>query len=54
MVNEVIVVGKLAKEPVLNQTNTGQKVSNIVLETIRHYKNSCMYIHNYCRNYLLL
>ena len=40
MVNEVIVVGKLAKEPVLNQTNTGQKVSNIVLETIRHYKNS--------------
>ena len=40
MVNEVIIVGKLVKEPVLNQTNNGLKVSNITLETVRHYKNS--------------
>ena len=40
MINEVIIVGKLAKEPHLNQTNSGHKISNIVLETVRHYKNS--------------
>lgn len=40
MVNEIVLVGRLAKEPILNQTTLGHKVSNIVLETIRHYKNS--------------
>lgn len=40
MINEIILVGKLVKEPILNQTTLGHKVSNIVLETIRHYKNS--------------
>lgn len=40
MINEVIIVGKLAKDPILNQTNSGHKISNIILETVRHYKNS--------------
>lgn len=40
MINEVIIVGKLVKDPVLNETVAGHKVSNIVLETVRHYKNS--------------
>lgn len=40
MLNEVIVVGKIAKEPELCQTNNGHHISNIVLETIRNYKNS--------------
>lgn len=40
MINEVILVGKIAKQPELAQTNNGHKVSNVVIETVRHYKNS--------------
>lgn len=40
MINEIILVGKIAKEPQLAQTNNGYHVSNVVLETVRHYKNS--------------
>jgi len=40
MVNEVIIVGKLVKVPTLNETHNGYKVCNILLETVRHYKNS--------------
>lgn len=39
MVNEVIIVGKIAKTPTLSTTNNGHNVSNIVLETVRHFKN---------------
>lgn len=40
MINEVILVGKIAKKPELAKTNNGYLVSNVVLETVRHYKNS--------------
>lgn len=48
MINEVILVGKLVKEPVLNETISGHKVSNIILETVRHFKNSYgLYEHDF-------
>lgn len=40
MINEVIIVGKVAKKPELGQTNNGHKITNVVLETVRHFKNS--------------
>lgn len=48
MINEVILVGKLVKEPILNKTTSGLKVSNIILETVRHFKNSYgLYEHDF-------
>lgn len=40
MVNEVILVGKIAKTPQLSKTANGNSITNIVIETVRHYKNS--------------
>lgn len=40
MINEVILVGKVAKKPELGQTNNGHKITSVVLETVRHFKNS--------------
>ena len=40
MINEVILVGKVVKQPQLSQTTNGHHISNVVLETVRHYKNS--------------
>lgn len=40
MLNEVILVGKIVKIPEISKTNTGTVVTNVILETVRHYKNS--------------
>lgn len=40
MINEVILIGTIAKEPELAKTSNNHPVSNIVMETVRHYKNS--------------
>lgn len=40
MVNEVILVGKIVKVPEISKTAAGTAVTNVVIQTVRHYKNS--------------
>lgn len=39
MLNQVVVVGRIVRDPELNQTENGKKVSNITLAVPRNYKN---------------
>lgn len=39
MFNEVIIIGKLANEPVLKETNSGAKVATAVIEVEKGFKN---------------
>lgn len=39
MFNEVIIVGKIAKEPTIKEANNGTKLSTIVIEVEKGFKN---------------
>lgn len=39
MLNQVILVGRLVKDPEINETQDGRKVSNITLAVQRNYRN---------------
>ena len=39
MLNQVVFVGRLCKEPEVRETETGKKVANITLAVPRSYKN---------------
>lgn len=39
MVNQLIVIGRLVKEPELRKTDTGKNVTNITLAVPRSFKN---------------
>lgn len=40
MLNQLVVVGRLVKDPELRKTETGKKVTNITLAVPRSYKNT--------------
>ena len=40
MLNQVILVGRLVKDPEIRETSDGKKVSNITLAVARSYKNA--------------
>ena len=40
MLNQTVIVGRLTKDPELNQTDSGKKVTNITLAVPRSYKNT--------------
>ncbi|WP_050635703.1 single-stranded DNA-binding protein [Candidatus Stoquefichus sp. SB1] len=40
MFNEIIVIGKLANEPVLKETSNGVKLATMVLDVERPYRNN--------------
>lgn len=40
MLNQSIIVGRLAKEPEIKELENGSKVSNIILAVDRSYKNA--------------
>jgi single-strand DNA-binding protein len=40
MLNQVVLVGRLAKEPEMKETESGKKVTNITIAVPRNYKNS--------------
>ncbi len=40
MFNEVIIIGKLAKEPTIKETQSGIKVATMILDVERPYKNN--------------
>ena len=40
MLNQIVIVGRLVKDPELRQTEGGKKVTNITLAVPRSYKNS--------------
>ena len=39
MLNQIVIVGRLVKDPELRQTEGGKKVTNITLAVPRSYKN---------------
>ena len=39
MLNQVVIVGRLVKDPELNETEEGKKVANITLAVPRNFKN---------------
>ena len=39
MLNQTVLVGRLVRDPELNQTENGNKVTNITLAVPRNYKN---------------
>lgn len=39
MLNQVILVGRMAKEVEVNETESGQKICTITLAVLRNYKN---------------
>ena len=39
MLNQLIVIGRLVKDPELKKTETGKNVANITLAVPRSYKN---------------
>lgn len=39
VLNQTVIVGRLVKDPELNETGTGRKVTNITLAVPRSYKN---------------
>ena len=40
MLNQIVIVGRLVKDPELKETEGGKKVTNITLAVPRSYKNS--------------
>lgn len=40
MMNQVVIVGRLVKEPTLKETPDGKKISNITLAVQRSFKNN--------------
>ena len=40
MLNQTVIVGRLVRDPELNETENGKKVTNITLAVPRSYKNS--------------
>lgn len=40
MLNQIVLVGRLTKDPEIRETDTGKKVSRITLAVPRSYKNS--------------
>ena len=40
MLNQLVLVGRLAREPELKETEKGKKVTNITLAVPRNYKNA--------------
>ena len=40
MLNQIVLVGRLTKDPEVKETDTGKKVSHITLAVPRSYKNS--------------
>ncbi|MFV0249604.1 MAG: single-stranded DNA-binding protein [Bacilli bacterium] len=40
MLNQTVIVGRLVKDPELNETEKGNKVTNITLAVPRTYKNT--------------
>lgn len=40
MLNQIVLVGRLTKDPEVRETDTGKKVSHITLAVPRSYKNS--------------
>lgn len=40
MLNQIVIVGRLVKDPELKQTETGKNVTNITLAVPRSYKNT--------------
>lgn len=39
MLNQIVVVGRLVKDPVINETHDGRKLSNVTLAVQRSFKN---------------
>lgn len=39
MLNQIVIVGRLVKDPELKETDSGKKVTNITLAVPRSYKN---------------
>lgn len=39
MLNQTVLVGRLVKDPELNETENGNKITNITLAVPRNYKN---------------
>lgn len=39
MLNQIVIVGRLVKDPELRKTDTGKNVTNITLAVPRNYKN---------------
>lgn len=39
MLNQIVIVGRLVKDPELKETESGKKVTNITLAVPRSYKN---------------
>lgn len=39
MLNQIVVVGRLVKDPTINETQDGKKLSNITLAVQRSFKN---------------
>ena len=39
MLNQIVIVGRLVKNPELKETEKGKKVTNITLAVPRNYKN---------------
>lgn len=40
MLNQIVIVGRLVRDPDLRETDNGKKVSNITLAVPRSYKNT--------------
>lgn len=40
MLNQTVIVGRIVKDPELNETDNGKKVTNITLAVPRSFKNS--------------
>ena len=40
MLNQIVIVGRLVKDPELRETDSGKKVTNITLAVPRSYKNA--------------
>lgn len=40
MLNQTVIVGRLVRDPELNETENGKKVTNITLAVPRSYKNA--------------
>lgn len=39
MLNQIVIVGRLVRDPELRETDNGKKVTNITLAVPRSYKN---------------
>ena len=39
MLNQIVIVGRLVKDPIINETQDGKKLANITLAVQRSFKN---------------